>query len=300
MKSSRFAPALVLDSSRNLLEGSSSSLTEVLLRGADLKIETIFRHDEHMDIHSPIKDHVREISEFHETMVVDGRWGAGFMTLRQPADVPFAFGSRPSLSLFLYNQDGTQATARPYLDGSPITGVKGPNPPALYTEHDKMNYISCFDEGTNAPSINFAYAFDSFRYLVRDAYAELLHHDGEGNVLSGSLDGLMEAYRTGADIKVGITGLCDGLPGGQELSNEVFVRLSYGYHYQESDLFVAETQPFVRVAPGIPLTYATDNWDYCWAIPHTDGKVSVLALDPYTLGFSRQELRCSIRWFAEK
>lgn len=295
-----YRPILTLDSQRSILEGSPSALAEALNRGADLKIETFFRHDEHMDIRSPIKDRVREISEFHETMVVDGRWGAGFMTLRQPADVPFAFGPRPSLSLFLYNQDGTQATARPYLDGGPVTGHKGPNPPVLYTEHSKMNYISCFDEGTNAPSINFAYAFDSFRYLVRDSYTELLHHDGEGKVLSGSLAALMEAFSAGADLKVGLSGLCDHLPGGQGLTSEIFVHIGYGYYYQESRLFLAETQPFVRVAPAIPLTYATDNWDYCWAIPHTDGVVSILTLDPYTLRFSRKEYRCSVRWFAEK
>ena len=293
-----FQPVLILDSRRTVTAGSTEALTAALNRGADLKIETLFRHDEHMDVHSPIKDTVREVSEFHETIVIDDRWSAGFMTLRQPAEVPFGFGSRPSLSLFLYNQDGSQSVARPFLDGGPITGQKGENPPNQYTEHTKMNYFSCFDEGTNAPSWNFAYAFDSFRYLVRDRYTELLHHDEEGNVLSGSLDALMDAYSTGTDLKAGITGLCDGMPGGQALKNEVFVHISYGYHYQESQLFVAETQPFVRTAPRIPLAYATDNWDYGWAIPHTDGKVSLLAYNPYSLKPFRKELRCAVRWFA--
>ena len=59
-----------------------------------------------------------------------GPWVAGVMTQRQPIECPTGFGPRPSLSLFLYNQDGHQAIARPFLDGHvppPGGGKSGPD-----------------------------------------------------------------------------------------------------------------------------------------------------------------------------
>lgn len=41
---------------------------------------------------------------------------AGSMISRQPVERPEGFGPRPSRSCFLYNQDGSQAIACPYLD----------------------------------------------------------------------------------------------------------------------------------------------------------------------------------------
>ena len=48
------------------------------------------------------------------------------MSLRQPVELPSGFGPRPSMSYFLYNEDGTQAIARLHLDGAPAVGVPGP------------------------------------------------------------------------------------------------------------------------------------------------------------------------------
>lgn len=50
------------------------------------------------------------------------------MTLRQPIELTEGFGERPSMSFFLYNQDGRQAIARPYLDGGGVTGRVGESP----------------------------------------------------------------------------------------------------------------------------------------------------------------------------
>lgn len=52
-------------------------------------------------------------------------WSAEIMTMRQPVSLPRCFGTRSSMSFFLYNQDGRQAIARPYLDGIPAGGVPG-------------------------------------------------------------------------------------------------------------------------------------------------------------------------------
>jgi len=286
MSSFEYKSLLELNNKREIIAGSAEALNEALMRGADLKIETVFRHDEHMDINSPIKDHVREVSEFPATIVVDGRWSASFMTVRQPANVPYGFGPRASLSLFMYNQDGSQAIARPYLDGGAITGVKGQCEPYSYSEHEKMRYLSCYDRGTNAPCDNFIYDFDSFRFLVCDRYRPL-----------HSMEMLFECIRTGADVKVGISGICDELPGAKSYEHVVYIRAAFLYHYQESGLLVAETHPFVRVAPDIPMRYATDNWDYCWAILRTDGDCSVMRMDPHTLKFTELKRNYKVTWF---
>lgn len=290
---------LELDSSLKTTAGGADALNAALMRGGDLKIETLFRHDEHMDVNSPIKDMVREVSEFPAAMVVDGRWSAGFMTVRQPAEVPYGFGPRASLSLFMYNQDGTQAIARPYLDGGPVTGTLGQCEPYSYGAHDKMRYISCFDRDTNAPSDNFVYAFESFRYFVCDRYRPLCSTSPEGDLLSGDREALWEAVRTGADIKIGISGVCADIDGAKPYDHTIYIRAGFLYHYMDSGVLVAETHPFVRVATDIPLRYATGNWDYCWAIVRTDGLCSLMRMDPHTLKFTElKDRRYALSWFA--
>jgi len=297
MKSYAYKSVLELDEKQEITVGSFEALNKGIARGADLKIETIFRHHEHVDIQSPIHDHVREVSEFPESILVDGRWSASFMTMRQPANVPYGFGPRASLSLFMYNQDGSQAIARPYLDGGEVTGVKGACEPYNYAGHDRMHYLSCFDRGTNAPCDNFFYAFDSFRYLICDRYQLLCSLSGEGDLLAGDPEALWKAVRLGVDIRVGISGLCGELSGAKPYDHVLYVRAAFLYHYQESGLLTIETHPFVRIAPDIPLRYASGNWDYCWAIVRTDGKCSVMRMDPYTLSFTEHKGNYGTVWF---
>jgi len=287
MQSDIYQSVMELSSSLEITAGSVDKLNAAIMRGADLKIETVFRHNEHVDIESCKKDTVRENSEFPATMIVDGRWMAGFMTLRQPVNVPEGFGPRASLSLFMYNQDGTQAVARPYLDCGPITGDKGQCEPYAFGSYEKMRYISCYDKGTNAPSDNFVYAFDSFRYMVRNRYTLLCSISPEGDILTGSRDTLWDAVRCGADIKVGISGLCSELPGARALEHTIYIHAGFLYHYQESGFLCVATHPFVRVATDIPLRYATDNWDYCWAVVRTDGYCELMRMDPHTLEFTK-------------
>ena len=101
--------ALSLDAKRRVRDGSAKALAAAIRRGADLHIGTEFRHNEHVDTSSDNPETVRELAEFRTTYLVEDRWTAGIMTLRQPVSLPDAFGPRPSMSFFLYNQDGTQA-----------------------------------------------------------------------------------------------------------------------------------------------------------------------------------------------
>jgi len=114
---------LTLNADRSVRDGSTTDLVDAIRRGADLRIGTAFRHNEHIDTASPSNELIEEVAEFRQTLLLDDRWAAGIMTLRMPVELPEGFGPRPSMSFFLYNQDGTQAIARPYLDGEAPTGA---------------------------------------------------------------------------------------------------------------------------------------------------------------------------------
>jgi hypothetical protein len=106
--------ALTLDASRQTIAGSEIALTDAIRRGADLRVYTEFRHNQHIDTTSANDELVREVAEFAVTYLVDDRWTAGLMSQRQPVSLPDGFGPRPSMSFFLYNQDGHQAIGRPH------------------------------------------------------------------------------------------------------------------------------------------------------------------------------------------
>jgi hypothetical protein len=289
---------LVLNEDRSIRSGSTVALATAIGRGADLKVATTFRHNEHIDTSSDSNELIDEVAEFRQTLLLDGRWSAGIMTLRMPVELPAGFGPRPSMSFFLYNQDGQQAIARPFLDGQKAGGTRGPSP---LDDHDAMPrylQLDSWDAGTNAPSSNFVYAFDSYRFLVNDRWREVLAHSEEGDVLSGALSDLVDAFRRGLPIKLAISGLCDDLAEGDvPLRHEVFVNAGSCYYYQDKKLFLTGTHPVVRVRPDIPLRYGTSAWDFGWLVARTDGAIERWICDPYSLQFKRSRSRHAIRWF---
>lgn len=297
----RWTNILELNRARDRVSGSEAALCAAIRNGADLRIETAFKHHEHVDTSSVNAELVNEVSEFRETYLLENRWVAGFMTLRQPVTVPVGFGDRPSLSLFLYNQNGLQAIARPYLDGGAITGTIGASPLRDGQDMPKYHQLDHWDAGTNAPSENFIYDFEVFRYWVNQEWREVLSHDAKGTVIDGSLEALVEAFRSGCEVKVGIRGICADLAGQQadSIEHEVFVQVGFTYYYTESKLFLGETHPAVRVKPAIPLRYESRNWDYGWFMPRTDGYVEMLILNPYTLKYEKKSGYYPIRWFVK-
>ncbi len=78
----RWTCACVLDSSGTLIEGSHDALADALRRGADLRIQTEFIHNQHIDVNSNSAERIREVAEFALTYLVDDRWAAGIMTRR--------------------------------------------------------------------------------------------------------------------------------------------------------------------------------------------------------------------------
>ena len=158
---------LELSMDRRVVDGSPEELRDAVRRGADLRIYTEFRHNEHIDTSATDNQMIREVSDFPCTYLVDDRWVAAMMTLRQPVTLPDRFGPRASLSYFMYNEDGRQACARPFLDGHGYYEDEGTPPPEIFGGggepkpmihmHDGESYA----EGTNGPSTNFIYDFYS-------------------------------------------------------------------------------------------------------------------------------------------
>ncbi len=291
--------ALELDAKRNVAAGSTADLADAIGRAADLRIYTEFLHNEHIDVDSPSRERIREVAEFGVTYRVDQQWVAGIMSLRQPIELPVGFGPRSSMSFFLYNQDGTQAIARPHLDGGPAEATFGPSPPQPPRNMPKYHLLDNWDVGTNAPSQNFVYDFDRFRYCVNDSWREVLSHSANGAVVSGSLGELVDAFSTGCAIKLGIGNLCADLGADPDSTSdhEVFVHGGSAYYYTDQKLFIIGSHPLVRVRPGVPMRYASRGWDFGWLMLRSDGHVVYRRCDPYTLKFSDHVSHYAIRWF---
>ena len=178
------------DSQRQRVNGSETALRDAIAAGADLRVGTGFLHNEHIDITSDCNELIREVMDFRVTYLLANRWVAGIETLRMPIALPDGFGPRASMSFFIYNQDGHQAIARPHLAGQHVSGQPGPSPINEHAEMPKYHELESWDADTNAPSSNFVYEFEYFRYFVHDAWEEVLSHDAAGRINSGSLDDL--------------------------------------------------------------------------------------------------------------
>jgi len=290
---------LEYDERKSVTGGSQAALCDAIRRGAELSIYTEFVHNEHIDVNSDDGSVIRENAQRGVTYLLDDRWAAGIITQRQPIELPTGFGSRPSMSFFMYNQDGQQGYGRPQLDGLPVTEEPGPSVVETNPDMPKLHQLDAWDAGTNAPGLNFTYDFNVIRYWVRDDWRQVLEHTADGSVLSGSVDALAEAFDRGAEIKVGIRGLCSDLAedSSSAIDHEVFIQVHSYYYYVDSGLFIGATNPLVRVRPAVPLRFVSRGWDFGWVMVRTDGYAAHLLVDPYTLRFRRAESRHGIRWF---
>ena len=298
---------LELDMHRNIVGGSPKALRDAIRQGADLRIYTTFKHNEHIDSKSSNDEIIREVSDFPATYLIEDKWAAGIMTLRQPVALPDRFGPKASMSFFMYNENGLQACARPYLEDivPPAPDMVMPFKEGGELPKDKqdsplglMHTYSMYDDSTNAPSKNFVWDFYSYKYLVNTQWTEVLSHDENGNVLSGDPKLLDEASNAGLELKVAIRGVCNGLWGRQDCpDHELFIQTGPHYYYSQTGYMVAETRPFVRVQPQIPMKYESCNWDFGWAIVRSDGYVAGLYYNPYTLKPERTFSRHAMRWF---
>ncbi|MBM4408690.1 MAG: hypothetical protein FJ038_08880 [Chloroflexi bacterium] len=268
--------------------GSKQAVIDALTRGADLRVYTEFLFEEHIEPGGrpgePEQDGlIREVIDFRETIVIEGRHAAGITTLRQALHPPFGFNGGPKMSFFLYTVDGEQACANVVFgDPDPAaafgTRLVMPSP----ADMPKMSPDEVFDLGTLAPSRNFVYDFERYRYFVRDDWREL-----------DSFEAIEAAQIAGREIKVGVAGLL-----GPGSTHEVFVAVGSGFLHTGPRLYACLTHPLVRVAPAIPLRYASGNWDVAWVFLRTDGLAVIRRFDPQTRAWTDREERFEMRWFA--
>jgi hypothetical protein len=300
--------ALELSSSRKIIAGSNADLAAAISRGADLRVYTEFTHEEHVaPFGSPAAQDpafnglYREIIDFRVAYLLNNAQVAGITTLRQPLEPSTGFnGTQPKMSFFLYNMDGRQACAQIVLDNSPAAppgnNAIEPVPPQM----PKLRDTTAFDLGSHAPSRNFIYDMEIYRYFVCDNWTPILSHDEHGNVLSGSPDAIGEAQSQGRELKVALANLCCDLPGAAPGKHEVFSLLGSSFYHTKLKTFESLTHPLVRVAPspaGAPLAYASQNWDVAWVSVNTTGKCTVRKLNPVTRTFSDHPTRLALRWF---
>ena len=284
---------------RQTVAGSEKALADAIRRGCDLRVYTEFIHNEHIDVTSDSTERIREVAEFGVTYLLADSWTAGVMSLRQPVSLPDGFGPRASMSFFLYNQNGQQAIARPHLDGQQTTRDLGAPQIDDHIDMPKYHAQDGWDQQTNAPSQNFIYDFDLYRFYVRDEWREVLSHDAEGAVQSGSVHDLADAFSQGCEVKVGVRGLCGNLAEDSTpvVDHEVFVQTGSCYYYTAQQLFIAGTHPTIRVKPALPLVYTSRGWDFGWLMARTDGLVVYRRCDPYTLAFEDIAGNYAMRWF---
>jgi hypothetical protein len=292
----KWTNVLELNAERTITGGAPSRLHHTIGAGADLRIYTAFPHNEHLEPGSDNPEIVDEVSEFRTTYLIDDRWVAGIMTTRMPIDPPLGFGPRPSMSYFLYNEDGRQAIARPFLDEGLEDGEPAECPVQEHPEMPKYQEESRWDDATKSPAHNFYYPFDKFRFFTNESWRETYVHEADGRPRRGSLSALTDAFKQGAEMKVGLEGLCADL-GGEGLPHVVFVPCGPGYHHTESKVFSVGTHPTVRVAPSIPMKYESRNWDFGSLFVRTDGFVQYWRRDPYTMEFSKRDMQLALRWF---
>lgn len=290
---------LELDSRRETKGGDVEALCDAVRGGADLRVGTAFRHNEHIDTTSSSSELIREVMDFRVTYLIEDRWVAGIENMRMPIALPEGFGPRPSMSLFLYNQDGRQAIARPHLAGQLRGGEMGPSEVSAHDDMPKYHETASWDADTNAPSSNFVYDFEYFRYFVRADWKEVLAHNSSGKVEAGSVDALAAAFESGCEVKVAIAGLCDDFSDASEEAtpHEVFLHMGACYYYTDQKLFMASANPVVRTRATIPLGYGSRTWDFGWLMPRTDGHLARWLCDPYTLKFEKSTSRHAMRWF---
>jgi len=284
--------AYELDEHQRPMAGSTDALAMAVRRGADIRLYTTFDWLDHMESSA---DHglIEETIDLRVTYLLEGRWVSALTAMRYPAEAGLGFAAEPSLSFFMYNQDGRFGIARPELrrvERRPVMDqLPGHSP--LY------RVIDAADQGTNYASHNATYDFNCIRWLVRDDWRQVLHHDEHGIVLEGSLDALREDFRRGCSVKVIVRNLCNFLaPGDAGIEHEVAVELGSMYFHTQSKFHSGESLPLVRIAPAIPLAYRSGNWNFGWILPRSDGRVFHLIIDPRTREMSRAEGRHAIRW----
>ncbi len=63
-----------LDHNRTMAGGSEATLCDAIRNGADLRVHTEFRHNQHIDVNSDCPEIIQQRAEFRVTCLLDDRW----------------------------------------------------------------------------------------------------------------------------------------------------------------------------------------------------------------------------------
>lgn len=290
-----------LDANRHPVTGSDRAVSEAVARGADLRVYTEWRFEEHVapDLNRPAETDecglMQEVIDFRQTIFVEPSYAVGVTTLRQ-AILPIAgFNPQgvPRMSFFMYDVQGRQRCANVLLDDNAAPAEAG-NVRIMPMRDDMplMSEVELHDENTKAPSTNFIYRMERYRYFVRDDWREVLAHDATGEVASGSFEALHTAHHAGCDLKVAIRNLAGGD------THEIISPVGTSWVHTTRAALESLTHPLVRVRGATPLKYSSGNWDVAWIFVSTTGKATVRRLDPYRRVFVDEATQLACRWFA--
>ncbi len=284
---------LELDAQRNVTSGDARTLCDAIARGADLRVYTEWLFEEHVapDLGRPARDDeaglLQEVIDFRETILVGNDYASGITTQRQAILPTVAFNRNgpPRMSFFMYDTQGCQACANVLFDE--------PFQVAHQTTMDapKMHDVDPHDAGSFAPSTNFIYDMERYRYFVRDDWRQVLHHDAHSRVIEGSFKDLHAAHHSGCDLKVAISDLAAGD------AHEIITPVGTSWVHTARKQLEALTHPLVRVAASRPLRYASGNWDVAWVFLSTAGTSTVRRFDPRQRRFVDEPGRFACRWF---
>jgi hypothetical protein len=284
---------LELDARRNVVSGSAGALCEAIARGADLRVYTEWLFEEHVapDLGRPARDDeaglVQEVIDFREAILVGDDYAAGITTHRQAILPTVAFNRNgpPRMSFFIYDTAGRQACANVLFD-EPFEVTR-----KTMMDAAKMHDVDPHDAGSYAPSCNFVYDMERYRYFVRDDWRQALCHDAGGRVVHGSFEDLHAAHHAGCDIKIAVRDLAAGD------SHEIITPVGTSWVHTARRELEALTHPLVRVAAARPLRYASRNWDVAWVFLSTTGAATVRRFDPQRRQFTDEPGNFACRWF---
>ena len=111
---SRWHEVLRLSEQRSVVAGGPQQLCAAIDAGADLRIATEFRHNEHIDPGSTSAQLIREVAELRVTYLIEECWPAGEPAGRlwppiRPVAVPVQPGRQPRVGPHLSGRIGPRA-----------------------------------------------------------------------------------------------------------------------------------------------------------------------------------------------
>ena len=287
---------LELAPDRSVTAGSKEALAAAIGRGADLRIYTEFLYEEHIlpgggDDRS-LDGLIREVIDFRETILVDGRYVAAHHD-PAPAARAAARLQRPrSEDVVLPVHDGRRpgpgqprARRADAVGRRPASGRSSRRRPTCRRWASRSSSTSGPPDRRGTSSTTWRSTATSSATSGRRSWPTTPMAASRPARSPRSRRPRSPAARSRSGSATSAADLAsDGAP---SVAHEVFTLVGSGFVHVRAGLYVTLTHPLVRVAGAIPLRYGSGNWDVAWVFLRTDGEAQVRRLDPYTREWER-------------